>query len=205
MKTIVVAARKGGVGKTTLAAHLSLQAAEQYGEVVLVDTDEQGSLSLWWNRRPQGAQPAFAVVPIHQLEQKMPAFRARFKAMVIDTPPNVSTLIERVIRLADVVVLPTRAGALDLQALSGTLALLRGKPHVFVVNSATRSRLTASTMSELHRAAQETGGAVAEPIFERVAVTRAMGMGIGVEDARAQGEIAALWSLVVKQMDGRDA
>ena len=48
MKTIVLVNQKGGVGKTTLAAHLAV-AAELGGDgpCVLMDTDPQASLASW--------------------------------------------------------------------------------------------------------------------------------------------------------------
>lgn len=51
MKVIVLASQKGGVGKTTLAAHLAIAATKGGGKCVLTDTDPQGSLVAWWNKR----------------------------------------------------------------------------------------------------------------------------------------------------------
>ncbi|CAH2603728.1 AAA family ATPase [Rhodovastum atsumiense] len=53
MKTIALAAAKGGVGKTTLAAALAT-AATLYRpgiKVALADLDPQGSLAQCWNAR----------------------------------------------------------------------------------------------------------------------------------------------------------
>src|SRR4051794_34748610 len=46
---IAIAARKGGVGKTTLAMHLSVLASEPDRPALLLDTDPQRSLA-WWHR-----------------------------------------------------------------------------------------------------------------------------------------------------------
>jgi len=52
MKTIVITSQKGGSGKTMLAAHLAVE-AERIGDgpVWLIDTDRQGTLSRWHERR----------------------------------------------------------------------------------------------------------------------------------------------------------
>src|SRR3954449_6857817 len=52
MKTITVASRKGGGGKTTLARHLAVEAAVQaLGPVCIVDADPMLGLAQWWSRR----------------------------------------------------------------------------------------------------------------------------------------------------------
>src|SRR3954470_11057742 len=64
MYVIVLASQKGGVGKTTLAAHLAVIAeAAGDGPAVLIDTDPQGSLSAWWNVR-EANSPALAPTTI---------------------------------------------------------------------------------------------------------------------------------------------
>jgi chromosome partitioning protein len=52
MKTIVISSQKGGGGKTTLTALLSVE-AERAGDgpAWLIDTDQQGTLSQWHERR----------------------------------------------------------------------------------------------------------------------------------------------------------
>lgn len=53
MKTLVIANQKGGVGKSTLAAHVAYAAAEQKKRVLMVDMDRQGSLSLTFTTQPE--------------------------------------------------------------------------------------------------------------------------------------------------------
>jgi len=48
MKVLGLLSRKGGVGKTTLALHLSVLAQDGGLRVLLVDLDPQGSAAAWW-------------------------------------------------------------------------------------------------------------------------------------------------------------
>ena len=52
MQTIVINSQKGGSGKTSLCAHLAVE-AERAGDgpVYLIDTDPQGTLSTWHEAR----------------------------------------------------------------------------------------------------------------------------------------------------------
>ena len=50
MPTIVIASPKGGAGKSTTAIILGTELAHAGAEVVLLDCDPNGSLSLWASR-----------------------------------------------------------------------------------------------------------------------------------------------------------
>jgi chromosome partitioning protein len=48
MKTIVIAAQKGGAGKTTLACNLVIAASHDGRNVLCLNLAPQGSLRAWW-------------------------------------------------------------------------------------------------------------------------------------------------------------
>ena len=51
MQTILIAAQKGGSGKTTLTRNLAVAAGEDGCSVLCLDLDPQGSLRSWWETR----------------------------------------------------------------------------------------------------------------------------------------------------------
>src|SRR3954465_8204439 len=69
MQIVVLASQKGGAGKTTLTGHLAI-AAEQRGvqPVIMIDTDPQGSLSTWSNRR-QAETLLLSPLPLKELHR----------------------------------------------------------------------------------------------------------------------------------------
>lgn len=147
MRIVAFASQKGGSGKTTLSGHMAVAAQRAgFGPVVLIDTDPQGSLSDWWNERADDA-PAFAHTTIARLSQDLDTLREEgFKLAIIDTPPAITTAIQAVVSIADLVVIPTRPSPHDLRAAGATVDLIErvNKPLVFVVNAATaRARITA--------------------------------------------------------------
>jgi chromosome partitioning protein len=146
MLVVVMAAQKGGCGKTTLCGHLAVEAENTgFGPVAIIDTDPQGSLSQWWNARAEKA-PQFARVGAHDLESALGHLkRSGIRLVVIDTPPAISESISQVIGHADLVVVPTRPSPHDLRAVGATvdIAERHKKPLIFVINEATpRARIT---------------------------------------------------------------
>ena len=147
MRIIAFASQKGGSGKTTLAGHMAVQAERSgAGPVAIVDTDPQGSLSDWWNARELDT-PVFAQTFISRLDEDLAKMRDMgIELLIFDTPPAITATIEQVIRVCDLVVVPTRPSPHDLRAVGATVDLCEklDRPVVFVVNGAThRARITA--------------------------------------------------------------
>lgn len=191
MKTLVIASQKGGVGKTTIAAHLAVAAElSGAGPVVLIDSDPQGSLSAWWNSREAQA-PALAPASLAELPAKLEALRAAgVKLAVIDTPPAITAAIRDVVKLADLVLIPTRPSPHDLRALGQTvdIATELKKPFAFCVTQAKpTARLTVQAVAAL-----SAHGAVAPSIVhDRVDYAASMIDGRTVNETDTKGRSAA--------------
>lgn len=84
---IVLASQKGGVGKTTLAAHLAVAAdAAGIGTVAVYDTDPQQSLARWWDRR-EAETPYYARGGVDELDATLERLGEKgLRLLVIDTP-----------------------------------------------------------------------------------------------------------------------
>ena len=67
MRIITLATQKGGSGKSTLAANLGVQAERDGYRVALLDTDPQGTLFKWGERR-KADTPAVDRCEPHQLD-----------------------------------------------------------------------------------------------------------------------------------------
>jgi chromosome partitioning protein len=147
-KVVVVAAPKGGVGKSTLTMGL-LVSARQAGYVAVgVGMDPQNSLQRWSSFReqqrstPQGAD--LVEVPVTSLN--VHDYR-RLRAMtvcdlvVVDTLPGVGEAINSVIslcELADLVLIPTSSSPMDVDQVVPFRKNVAGNKSWFVLNSANR-------------------------------------------------------------------
>jgi chromosome partitioning protein len=135
---IAFANGKGGVGKTSLIANLSVRAARD-AHVALLDYDPQQSLSRWCELR--------GIAYGNQLNPRLwkngegatidvPALRKLGTDWIFqDTPPATWGLIEDAIRVSDLVIVPVKPSPTDLEATDPIIEVCGdlGKPFVFVL------------------------------------------------------------------------
>jgi chromosome partitioning protein len=198
---VTIAQRKGGAGKTTLAAQLAVAWARRGARVAALDIDPQQSLAQWFDRRRQalGAdEVGFEFTALsgwraaHWIEE-----RARSADLVVvDGPPHAETEARVAVRAAGLVLIPVQPSALDLWATEATLQMARdeGRPMLVVLN---RVPPRFAGTERVAAALQETGAPVAASrIGNRVALLHAMAAGLGVVErdgsSLAAAEIAAL-------------
>jgi chromosome partitioning protein len=110
---------KGGVGKTTTAVYLAAAGREQgFRSVLVIDADRQGSAAEWLEEQPlEGVQ----VVEAPSERTLAKAFSRRSSLKIIDTPPGDPRLQATAIAKADAVVIPTRAGGVEISPVALTL------------------------------------------------------------------------------------
>lgn len=132
---LVVASLKGGVGKTTACVYIAAVAAKGRRSVRLVDADPQGSSASWLEESPI---PGVEVV-------EAPSERLVSRALdvgddeivIVDTPPGSERLTATALKLADVVVIPTRVGGVEPARVLATVSLIPDQvPRGLVISSA---------------------------------------------------------------------
>ncbi|HEY1747980.1 MAG TPA: ParA family protein [Xanthobacteraceae bacterium] len=211
MRIIALASQKGGVGKTTLAGHLAVEAEKAgAGPVALLDTDPQGSLAAWWNARA-ASTPLFAQADIAKLRSQLAVLAAEgINLAIIDTPPAITENIRAVVEASDLVLIPTRPSPHDLRAVGATVDVVETarKPMVFVVNGAApRAKITGDAAVAL----SQHGTVAPVTLHQRVdfAVSMIDGRTVGELDAGSNSarEVAELWIYVNTRISkaGREA
>ena len=115
-KIILVTHQKGGVGKSTLTFNLA-QNISKNAKVAVLDFDLQGSLS-----QLKELVTDFEIIPFRgEIDDIL---KLDYDFIFIDTPPYLSNHLPKLIAIADLVIVPTKAGILDLLAIKGTLELI---------------------------------------------------------------------------------
>jgi chromosome partitioning protein len=162
---VAVANFKGGVGKTTTAMYLAAVAArEGPGPVVLVDADPQASAAEWLEESPVPGV-TLAEAPSERLVAQA-AELATGALVVIDTPPGDERITRAALAVADVVVIPTRAGGVEVSRVEATRGVVPdGVPYGLVVTAArVRTRDYLETVSAWVEAGVAVWGAVPERV-----------------------------------------
>lgn len=200
MQIVAIVSQKGGAGKTTLAIHLGVAASAAGLVSLIVDTDPQATASKWGAWRG-GGDPEVIDCAAHALLprklQQAAGLGAQFA--VIDTPPHADIMAREACRAADLLLVPCRPRAFDLDAIQTTAELVKasGKP-AFVVFTAGPPRAPV-LYADAGQLVQQFGLQVAPVTLpERAAFYHSTERGKTAAEiepgGRAAEEVAALWS-----------
>jgi chromosome partitioning protein len=138
---IVIAALKGGVGKTTTSVYLSALASAARRPTTLIDADPQASAAEWFEASEDESLAAVTLV-------EAPTDRMLLKALdrveadevaIVDTPPGNERLLAKSIEKADSVLIPTRIGGVETGRVEAVLELVPTKTPVGLVICSART------------------------------------------------------------------
>jgi chromosome partitioning protein len=185
----VVAALKGGVGKTTTAVYLAALAGPDKRSVTLVDADPQGSAADWVEHAADDALEALQVVeaPTERLLTKSLAGIDPDDVAIVDTPPGHERMLAKAFDLADVVLVPTRVGGVETTRVEAVLDLVpKGLPVGLAICSArTFTRDYQDTVAMWIEAGVPVWGSVPE----RVAIAAGPEGWLSAEGLNAYGDV----------------
>ena len=120
-KIIAFSNQKGGSGKTTLSANLSVLWANSGYKVAVVDADAQQSLTYWMKARKQyyGDEPMGIIsypFDSRNLDSDLKSIKKKYDFIVIDSPPSITFETVQIIKSSDAIYVPVQPSPLDLMA-----------------------------------------------------------------------------------------
>jgi chromosome partitioning protein len=192
MKTLAIISQKGGSGKTTIAVHMAVCAAQRNIKTALIDIDPQHSAFSWNESRPEDRKLDAVAADASQLAALLQeAHAAGVELTIIDTAPHSTGEAAVAAKLADYILIPCRPARFDLDAIASTLEIAKAAntPAAVVINSAaTRGPLADEARAALTR----QGATVVETVLhQRVAYSHAVIDGRGVHEYEPGGAAAA--------------
>jgi chromosome partitioning protein len=135
-KKIAVIGQKGGIGKTTLSANLSVAAEAAGLRTVLFDLDPQESATVWADRR-KADTPHVEFLTLRRLSDALQTAETQgFGLVVMDTPPAAGPEAYAAAQSADLILVPCGTSLIDLDAIKRTALMVKsvGVPAYAVFN-----------------------------------------------------------------------
>jgi chromosome partitioning protein len=138
---IIVAALKGGVGKTTTSVYLSALAAAARRPTTLVDADPQASSAEWLEESEDEYLQNVELVeaPTDRMLLKVLDRVEGDEVAIVDTPPGNERLLAKAIEKADSVLIPTRIGGVETGRVEAVLELVPTRTPVGLVICSART------------------------------------------------------------------
>lgn len=147
---------KGGVGKTTTAIYLATALCKEDYHTVVVDLDQQGSASDWADRAEDAGHPLPFRVEVSNIKRlpRAIAHEPEDTIIILDTPPGDPAVLDTAISVADYVIVPTQASAIEVARVWETLPSLTSVPHGVLITSA---RLGTSNLDAVRNVMEADG------------------------------------------------
>jgi chromosome partitioning protein len=206
---VTLMGQKGGVGKSTTAICLAMEALQRGHGTLLVDADPQGTVRTWSEVAAENKQPTPTVVSMgasmHRPGQ-LDVVAKNYDYTFIDCPPRHGDVQRSALMITDLAIIPCGPSASDVWALTSSLELveaartLRESLQACIVISRKQPR---TSIGRDARAVLESSGlmVLSSELYYRVAYQEALAAGTGVTGRRrdsAASEVRRLFEEVEK-------
>ncbi|CAM4401745.1 MAG: hypothetical protein LEGION0398_MBIBDBAK_00251 [Legionellaceae bacterium] len=117
---ILIGGQKGGTGKTTLSTNMSILRASLGKDVLLTETDNQGSAIYWYGTREESNLPikiSFTQIFGKGFTSQIKDFSRRFDDLIIDAAGRDSFELREALTLADIFIIPVTPSQYDIWTL----------------------------------------------------------------------------------------
>ena len=202
-----VGGEKGGTGKTTMAINLAVCRARAGRDVILVDTDSQGSSSDWIQFRNQRERrPAIASVQKFgtDLPTTLRDLSLRYQDIIVDAGGRDSPELRAAMTVTDVLLVPLQASSFDLWTLTRldelTNLVMTVNPGILVKVMLNRGS-TNPSVKDSERAQElfsefQLLQPITTEVHDRIVYRHAAREGAGViemDDEKARAEVRSLY------------
>ena len=123
MKVIALVGQKGGISKSTTAAHLCRWLMSNGNTFALLDCDAQQSSSIWMSAI--ASPPTIEVLATtDEILDRVPVVASGHDYTVIDGPAGLSELTRTILLRADLALVPCKPTGVDVRSAADTVRLI---------------------------------------------------------------------------------
>lgn len=202
MKVLAFFNSKGGSGKSTMAMHVAVAAAEKL-RVVILDADPNGTTTVWSGARESevpAVEPTSSVIlrtHLSRLEKQ------GVQLVVLDCPPTITAESAFLVSCADLVVVPVQPTMPDVAGCFNATRIIdaQGKPYIFIMS---RCPPPSQEVRESLEALSAASTVCPIMIGDRIAFSRALKLGLAVteygKDTKADDEVTQACNWILKKI-----
>jgi len=196
---IAISGQKGGVGKSTIAISLAVEAMQRGHEVLLVDAVPQSTSRTWGEVAEETNNPSPTVVSMGATmhhEGQLPKISKSFDLTIIDCPPRHNDVQRSALVIANKVVIPCGPSPSDAWALSATVDLINEarilRPDLDASIVITRKKKNTAIGAAAREVLSESGLQVlTSELHDRISYQEALAAGQGVSNYESRGPAAS--------------
>lgn len=116
---VLIGSEKGGTGKTTIATSLAAMRADEGYDVLLLDTDPQGTATYWNRLRDQTqAQKITCVQVFGEVDREIRKLASKYDEIIIDAGGRDSSELRSSILVAGKIIIPLQPSQFDIWTIT---------------------------------------------------------------------------------------
>ena len=215
---LAVVNEKGGVGKTNTAVNLANAAAMTGDDVLMVDTDPQGSMGAWASTRTAlGHVPEITtIVKQGEFQQDILKLATKFDVIVIDSGGRDSLEMRHALAVADFALIPVEPSQYDIWSLGRVAKMVKEvnnqlsvsgndskvNAYCFINNAPTNNTHEVEDCREVLKDLEGDFPDLGLILYNRIAHRKSARLGLGVMeltkadfDPKAAVEVALLYQI----------
>lgn len=204
MKSVGILSQKGGSGKTVVATNLARSLQLRGHEVILVDTDPQGSAMDWAATSEEVEVPHTVGVSQPNVHKQLPCVEG-YEIAIVDGAGKMERMSASVIKACDLILIPIQPAGVDLWAVGELVDLILSRQEATGTPEAALMVSRAIVGTNLAESVQDALSELELPLLEartyqRIAYAKAISQGISVldlSDEKAKEEINSLTNEVL--------